>query len=62
MRGTSDGDVDLEDGDVVGVVTWFRDVDNDGQYEVRTTARFALGCGGTPFTETINLKIVDIIL
>ncbi len=33
------------------------DVDGDGQYEAHTTARFALGCGGEPFTETINLKI-----
>jgi hypothetical protein len=33
------------------------DVDGDGQYEARTTARFALGCGGEPFTETIDLKI-----
>lgn len=33
------------------------DVDGDGQYEARTTARFALGCSGEPFTETIDLKI-----
>jgi hypothetical protein len=33
------------------------DVDNDGQYEARATARFSLGCGGEPFTEIIDLKI-----
>jgi hypothetical protein len=33
------------------------DVDHDGQYEARASARFAMGCNGEPFTETIVLKI-----
>jgi hypothetical protein len=33
------------------------DVDGDGHLEVRASARFAIGCGGKPFDETLLLKI-----
>jgi hypothetical protein len=33
------------------------DVDQDEQFDVRISARFAIGCGGKPFDETLVLKI-----
>jgi hypothetical protein len=36
--------------------------DVDGQFEIRATARFAMGCHGTPFSEVFGLKITGDII
>jgi hypothetical protein len=35
------------------------DLDQDGHFEVRASARFAIGCGGKPYTEDFVLKITQ---